>query len=103
MLGGFREGAASPFNPASMVGNQPLEACSYATYVCTSHERKIAVQLQDRQMDCFVPVYRKRPPMGRPPKRAGPFLVPWLRLRSHVLAQPTPRFRFASGCTVRQL
>lgn len=67
MLGGFRESAASPFNPASMVGNQPLETCWYATYVCTSHERKIAVQLQDRQMDCFVPVYRKRPPMEGPP------------------------------------
>jgi hypothetical protein len=67
------ESAASPFNPAWMVGNQPLETCWYATYVCTSHERKIAVQLQDRQMGSFVPVYRKRPPMGRPPEKSWTF------------------------------
>ncbi len=41
-----------------MIQNQPPATSWYATYVCTNHERKVATQLQDRRLECFLPVYR---------------------------------------------
>jgi transcription antitermination factor NusG len=30
----------------------------YAAYVCTRHEKQIARQLEERRMNCFLPLYR---------------------------------------------
>lgn len=30
----------------------------YAAYVCTRHEKQVARQLEERQVNCFLPLYR---------------------------------------------
>ncbi len=36
----------------------PLQIHWYATYVCSRHEKQVVSQLQERNVDCFLPVYR---------------------------------------------
>jgi len=35
-----------------------LDVRWYATYVCSRHEKQVVSQLRERQVDCFLPVYR---------------------------------------------
>jgi transcription antitermination factor NusG len=36
----------------------PLQIRWYATYVCSRHEKQVLSQLQERNISCFLPVYR---------------------------------------------
>jgi len=36
----------------------PLHTRWYAAYVCSRHEKQVVSQLQERKIDCFLPVYR---------------------------------------------
>jgi transcription antitermination factor NusG len=36
----------------------PLQLAWYAAYVCTRHEKQIARQLEERRVNCFLPLYR---------------------------------------------
>jgi transcription antitermination factor NusG len=36
----------------------PLQLAWYATYVCTRHEKQVARQLEERDVNCFLPLYR---------------------------------------------
>ena len=35
-----------------------LQVHWYATYVCSRHEKHVVSQLQERNVDCFLPIYR---------------------------------------------
>jgi transcription antitermination factor NusG len=35
-----------------------LQVHWYATHVCSRHEKQVVSQLQEREVDCFLPVYR---------------------------------------------
>ena len=36
----------------------PLQVRWYATYVCSRHEKQVLSQLQERNVNCFLPLYR---------------------------------------------
>jgi transcription antitermination factor NusG len=46
-----------PSIPAPQSGISP-EVHWYATYVCSRHEKQVMSQLQERNVECFLPVYR---------------------------------------------
>jgi transcription antitermination factor NusG len=47
-------GSTAPQRPAQA---RAPETFWYAAYVCTHHERKVARQLEERRVTCFLPVY----------------------------------------------
>jgi transcription antitermination factor NusG len=51
--------------PMGLEGSDPvaqlprsLQIQWYAAYVCSRHEKQVVSQLQERRIDCFLPVYR---------------------------------------------
>jgi transcription termination/antitermination protein NusG len=52
-------GSPSVFEePARVQPATSAEVRWYAAHVCSRHEKQVLSQLQDRQVDCFLPVYR---------------------------------------------
>ena len=39
-------------------GGTPPQVRWYATYVCSRHEKQVLSQLQERNVNCFLPLYR---------------------------------------------
>src|SRR5271169_1910212 len=39
-------------------GNEAAEDRWYALYTCPRHEKRVAEQIEQRQMSCFLPLYR---------------------------------------------
>jgi transcription antitermination factor NusG len=36
----------------------PAHSCWYAAYTCPRHEKRVAKQLEERRVECFLPLYR---------------------------------------------
>jgi transcription antitermination factor NusG len=50
--------AEAPRIDVSVAQAAPLQVRWYATYVCSRHEKQVLSQLQERNVSCFLPVYR---------------------------------------------
>jgi transcription antitermination factor NusG len=45
-------------SPATVAGDRPAEANWYALYTCPRHEKRVAEQIKQRRISCFLPLYR---------------------------------------------
>jgi len=49
---------AAEGSDAGVSSPMSLQVRWYAAYVCSRHEKQVVSQLQERKIDCFLPVYR---------------------------------------------